>query len=300
MEKHINATENTSSLLGFGIGSSDVFNIDYQNLPAKKEVYLVDSKGKRTSLDVVNSSFHVNSLSAQESLAQIIREAHGNGEPITANWHPSRHIATFAVPLLSFDIVKANGRKDAHKAGVMLACGYSGQLSYIATGFFNRLICSNGARLRENFQIAKIRNSKNAAGRIGALEVKLDVVSDAIKGEIETLQHFANTKVSDAEAKEFITRILAGKSSYIDDDGIRRKREIPTQTLNKIEELQNLYIGGRGNAGGSLFDIYNAFTEYTTHSGGHEATRLESATFGAGFSTVSTVRTQLEAMLQVA
>ena len=57
---------------------------------------------------------------------------------------------------------------------------------------------------------------------------------------------------------------------------LNKQGEIPSRTENVRNELNRLFVSGRGNSGETVFDLYNAVTEYENHF----ATRQSSGRVG--------------------
>ena len=58
--------------------------------------------------------------------------------------------------------------------------------------------------------------------------------------------------------------------------------DIEVATSPRVKAVERLYAEGRGNAGETRWDMFNAVTEWVDHERGSDASRLASAWFGSG------------------
>ena len=58
--------------------------------------------------------------------------------------------------------------------------------------------------------------------------------------------------------------------------------EIAVATSPRVKAVERLFAEGRGNAGETRWDMFNAVTEWVDHERGSDRSRLASAWFGSG------------------
>ena len=83
-----------------------------------------------------------------------------------------------------------------------------------------------------------------------------------------------------------IERMAAGQMEEDHEDFYRDLFAIPEDievaTSPRVKAVERLYAEGRGNAGETRWDMFNAVTEWVDHERGSDASRLASAWFGSG------------------
>jgi len=69
---------------------------------------------------------------------------------------------------------------------------------------------------------------------------------------------------------------------------INPEKKLSGKMANKIEQVTNLVEDGKGNGKGTIWDMYNAVTEYADHyMSSSSERRAKSALFGKGFDVKS-------------
>lgn len=146
-----------------------------------------------------------------------------------------------------------------------------------------RVICSN------TYAMAYSQMGTRLAHTLGINERMLSITQtvDYVNQRMGTFQDAAETlsrAVATPRQVEWVMRAAFGKR---DDDPFRQR-----------DELMNLYRNGMGNEGRTLWDAFNAVTEYASHkSRRNEDARFRYANFGAG---VDAARRALETALALA
>jgi phage/plasmid-like protein (TIGR03299 family) len=125
-----------------------------------------------------------------------------------------------------------------------------------------------------------IRHTESAGARMEQAK-KIITLADQYQTEFVSLANsMASTPFTLDQMKKMALELLPAK-----------QEEVPTRTENAREELISLFAAGKGNAGKTVWDAYNAATEYSDHhrgtrisQGRQEAeVRLESNWYGGGF-----------------
>ena len=123
-----------------------------------------------------------------------------------------------------------------------------------------------------------VRSARHTQGSIklmGDLTKTFSAYTKLVGVYKETVEGFALQKVSVDDAR----RIFAGFVCRNDE-----LEEVSTRSANIIEELQLLFVTGKGNSGKTMQDVFSAFTDYYTHksSGDNLWKQFESSEFGSG------------------
>jgi hypothetical protein len=94
---------------------------------------------------------------------------------------------------------------------------------------------------------------------------------------IAELDAMATKPVSQDQALFFSVGMLASEAA-------EESGKVATRTMNRAEELRNLFIKGKGNAGENRLDVFSAFTDLYTHasSGRGNQAQFVSSEFGSG------------------
>lgn len=146
-----------------------------------------------------------------------------------------------------------------------------------------RVVCQNTLNMALK-QAGKdgisIRHTKSAKEKMLAAQ-KVITLADSYQQEFVRIANtMANTPFNLDGMKAMAAALLPSVAD-----------EVSTRTENNREQLVSLFEGGKGNAGRTLWDAYNAATEYSDHHRGTRVTtgrqeaeiRLESNWFGGGF-----------------
>lgn len=147
-----------------------------------------------------------------------------------------------------------------------------------------RIVCMNTVQMSiseagERGTKAAIRHSKNSEALI---------TSETFARNLSAWIKQAEAHKAFLEAARAVPMSLDGFRSFAAGVFTNEKSDaLSTRSKNRIDELEILFVKGRGNKGESLYDAVNAFTEYFTHNGvGSENVaknkRVASANFGRG------------------
>jgi len=152
---------------------------------------------------------------------------------------------------------------------------FDGSKSYQIFFTMFRLICKNGLVGTTEKSIMNIRHTVTMPQKVQFAEVALQNAFEYFERMKSTSIEMVKTHIKDSFANMIIEKIV-GKST--DENG-----KIKTRTLNIQNQIFSLYKNGIGNNGESSWDLYNAFTEYTSHHRGNEENRDFSNLLGSGF-----------------
>lgn len=159
---------------------------------------------------------------------------------------------------------------DVVRQYVLLANSHDGGMS-VRNGFCaTRVVCGNTLRMAEDEGgLNRIRHSGN-------MKVRLDVAREVIEGNIHKFRESIGLARLMAD-KEVTAELLVG---YIRKVFVTETEE---QLQKRVDLIMPLFEGGQGNGQGSLWDLYNAVTEWLNYQRGkNQDTRLDSLWFGEG------------------
>ncbi len=122
-----------------------------------------------------------------------------------------------------------------------------------------RLECFNGMTSRDLFGAVKVYHTKNAADNMAEAAVTLLKLNDAAARETKMFQRLARERMSIPAFADFAAQLLQSIRGDADTDRKVAKR------AEEIAELQQLFVGGQGNNGSTLWDGYNSVTEWIDH-----------------------------------
>lgn len=164
--------------------------------------------------------------------------------------------------------------------------GHGGKVSVIARSGFVVVVCQNTFNmvLRKRGKGKKSATDFNMVVRhSGEAQVKLENFGAAIEEHYGVVAEFKKAmddakaqSINHDEAKSFFAGFL------IRDENPEKVAE---RTSNRVEELMTLFRHGDGNNGADRADLFNALTDFYTHSssGGENAWKqYESSEFGSG------------------
>jgi phage/plasmid-like protein (TIGR03299 family) len=135
-----------------------------------------------------------------------------------------------------------------------------------------RIYCQNTLMSVQNSMMGiSIRHSATSADKLMMLNESIKIAAKSFDDSIEFYKHLASRTISVEELEIFIKTCLNLKTQ---DDG-----ELSTNASNKLAKVIDFFESGNGanKASGTLWNAYNAVTEYTTHELGQE-----SSLFGQG------------------
>lgn len=132
----------------------------------------------------------------------------------------------------------------------------------------------------------------HTAGADTAVSNMAELLAAVLKGREDfktNLEYYASVAIS---AKD-VNHLFAGYFARVN-----ASDALATRSLNAIEELTTLFSCGIANQGRTLYDVFNAATEYWTHGNGtgKKADKLEKA-FKARFGTASDHKAMLSNLL---
>jgi hypothetical protein len=120
----------------------------------------------------------------------------------------------------------------------------------------------------------RIRHSKYAALRLPAISAVIDRAVGVRAEFYSSLNLFSHRECTPAKAE----RVFAGFEAS------RDAKDLATVTRRRVNDLVHLFRQGRGNNGRTMLDLFQAGTDYYTHShtGSEAGKQWESSEYGLG------------------
>jgi phage/plasmid-like protein (TIGR03299 family) len=176
---------------------------------------------------------------------------------------------------------------DEQKNYLMFSTGHDGSASYRFGLVNTRVVCWNTfqAALSEALsRLFTVRHTANAKSRVEQAQQALQGLKDSVQGVEAKLNFLAGRKVTRESAMAIFDRLFPRTEKV--DDGGRKVLESSTKRNNVLANILSIYDDNDGNAypeqRGSMYNLFNAVTNYTDHARGNQDTRSESALFGSG------------------
>jgi hypothetical protein len=130
----------------------------------------------------------------------------------------------------------------------------------------------SGAQLR-----FAVKHTKNASMSLANVAEGIENLVSNRALFVAELDKLADKPVNSDQALFFSVGLIASEAA-------EETGTISTRTMNRAEELQNLFKTGAGNSGQNRLDLFSAFTDLYTHSssGRGNAAQFVSSEFGSG------------------
>lgn len=147
---------------------------------------------------------------------------------------------------------------NGHDGGTMLSAGVT-SVRVICQNTFAQAMTDMGSRLRHSVDIHE---------KAVTIQETAKYVNEGMIKYQEAAELLAVTKTNSGKVDELIARAFGKKSSA---------------EVRCRDQIQQLFTNGTGNSGQTLWDAFNAVTEYTTHKAKNtEDKRFQYAQFGSG------------------
>lgn len=168
------------------------------------------------------------------------------------------------------------GPNDTVEHWVTLAAGLAGNRSYGISDFDRRLWCNNQLHA---LQVAikeglSFRHTKGIHAKLEDWQVALESKKGNFEKTVEAYRAIAAKPIrNDKQIETYVDQVFE----------VDRTKEVSTKTENKIRYVCSLFDGQieAEKVPASYWKVYNAVTQYLTHTHGHnEDNRLDSLLFG--------------------
>jgi phage/plasmid-like protein (TIGR03299 family) len=156
-----------------------------------------------------------------------------------------------------------------YKGLITLLNGHTGNASVAIGTTATRVICGNTFAMAYNEIGEKFRHTEGVSERVLSSTVVVNYVNVAMQKYSEYVETLAGTRCTESQFKQAVENIYGKKDGELRD--------------NFVSQLNNLFYNGRGNEGKTMYDAFNAVTEYATHYSRKTADgRFNYANFGKG------------------
>jgi phage/plasmid-like protein (TIGR03299 family) len=157
---------------------------------------------------------------------------------------------------------------ETHRAMLTMMNSHDGTSPLAAGVTDTRVICQNTFAMAMEDMSTRLQHKMGVNEQALKITETLDFVNERMKRFAEAANVLASTKATVSQVDQII------KSAY-------SKKE--NETVRNRDEIVNRFFAGAGNEGATLWDAFNAITEFNTHASGKTAeSRFGYANFGTG------------------
>lgn len=171
--------------------------------------------------------------------------------------------------------IQAEVNQDFRVAGedyrgmITLLNGHTGNASVAIGTTATRVICSNTFAMAYKDIGEKFRHTEGVTERVLDSTTVIDYVNDAMRKYAEYVEKLDRATCSSKQFNDAV-EIIYGRPNESSRDSF-------------VNQLNNLFYNGKGNAGRTFYDAFNAVTEYGTHFSRKDKNgRFNYANFGKG------------------
>ena len=156
-----------------------------------------------------------------------------------------------------------------YKGLITLLNGHTGNASVAIGTTATRVICGNTFSMAYKDIGEKFRHSAGVTERVLESTAIINYVNDAMRKYSEYVETLADTKCTSTQFKQAVEQIYGKPADKLRD--------------SFVDQLNNLFYNGKGNSGKTMYDCFNAVTEYATHYSRKNADgRFNYSNFGRG------------------
>ena len=156
-----------------------------------------------------------------------------------------------------------------YKGLITLLNGHTGNASVAIGTTATRVICGNTFSMAYRDIGEKFRHSAGVTERVLESTAIINYVNDAMRKYSEYVETLADTKCTSTQFKQAVESIYGKPADKLRD--------------SFVDQLNNLFYNGKGNSGKTMYDAFNAVTEYATHYSRKSSDgRFNYANFGKG------------------
>ena len=152
---------------------------------------------------------------------------------------------------------------------ITLLNGHVGNASVAIGPSAHRVICGNTFTMAYSDLGEKFRHQAGVNEKVLSSTAVIDYVNGAMKKYSEHVETLANARCTSTQFKEAVEKIYSKDTANMRD--------------SFVAQLNNLFYNGKGNEGRTMYDGFNAITEYASnYSRKTPAGRLNYSNFGQG------------------
>jgi len=142
-----------------------------------------------------------------------------------------------------------------------------------------RVVCLNGLTTWDTVAKYSVRHTLNGEQRVAEAARLMLGLKSAAAAEVAQFQMMHQARMSLHQFRAFAHSLLEAARGKLASERAQAIRKV------EVDDLCDLFTGGKGNSGSSLWDGYNSVTEWIDHrvrKNGAPAHTFESSRFGAG------------------
>jgi phage/plasmid-like protein (TIGR03299 family) len=167
---------------------------------------------------------------------------------------------------------------------VLLYTSHDGSSGSCFRDVFIRVVCQNtlSASLSGNKTFEyKLRHTSSIKNRVDDLVSKLHTRQGNISQAVDSMNSFLDIPMNDKDLDIYLDAVMP----FLGNRHKESNKELGILTRNKALPVYNAikeaFYNGRGNKGETLWDAYNAVTEYHDHIKSHKQDWVKATQFGA-------------------
>jgi hypothetical protein len=158
---------------------------------------------------------------------------------------------------------------ESYKGLITLLNGHTGNASVAIGTTATRVICSNTFAMAYSDIGTKFRHSVGVTDRVLESTVVINYVNDAMRKYSEYVETLASARCTPLQLSRAVEEIY--------------QQPVDKMRDSFVSQLNNLFYNGKGPEGKTMYDAFNAITEYATHySRKSKDGRFNYANFGKG------------------
>lgn len=157
---------------------------------------------------------------------------------------------------------------ESHKAMLTMMNSHDGTSPLAAGVTDTRVICQNTFAMAMEDMTTRLQHKLGINEQALKITETLDFVNERMRRFAEAAEVLKSTKATVTKVDSIIRNAYGKKDN---------------ETVRNRDEIVNLFFAGAGNEGGTLWDAFNAITQFNTHRSGKTAdSRFGYANFGTG------------------
>ncbi len=168
---------------------------------------------------------------------------------------------------------------DPVKRYLLLSHAHDGTLC-VRVGFTDvRVVCMNTLRMAHDSaasQLIRIRHTSQVKENLEAVREVLDLAAGEFQATVSQYRKLqAKEGINPKDVMAYVQKVL--------DTPVGADGKVSTRVYNRLEEIVKLAWEGIGNKGSTVWDAFNALTQWTTWQRGRsQENRVNAAWFGEG------------------
>ena len=187
---------------------------------------------------------------------------------------------------------------------ILLSNGHDGTLA-LRNGFSNiRVVCANtlaAAHGDTASKLLKIRHTAKATQAMEHVREVMDLAHAEFTATIDQYRALARCGVTKDSLREYVRRVFQPKLVEAVDSNKNVDEKDAESGDRLLGKIIPLFEGGKGNGQGTLWDLYNATSEFLNYERGrNQDNRLDSLWFGDGARVNQRALTEAVKLLRVA